>query len=380
MPAKQSEPAVLGLADGSVFRGRHFGHPSPAVGEVVFNTSYTGYQEVITDASYCDQIVTFTFPHIGNVGANPLDVESQTSHASAVVIRDQSIIPSSWRSAGTLDGFLKEIGIPGISGIDTRKLTRLLRDRGAANGCVLPGEDAAAAVERAREFSGLEGSKLAPKVSAASRSECAEGTWDPESNRNPPVAPAADAPAVAVLDCGVKANILRMLAQRGLRPILMPYSSAIEDLLGAGVQGVLVSNGPGDPGPCEEAIRTMKGLLERQVPVFGICLGAQILALAAGCSTEKMKFGHHGCNHPVLDENTRQVAITSQNHGFAISREGMPDNVAVTHVSLFDGSIQGIRMTDAPAFAFQGHPEASPGPHDVAGLFDRFAELVRARA
>jgi len=380
MLAKQSEPAVLGLADGSVFCGRHFGHPSPAVGEVVFNTSYTGYQEVITDASYCGQIVTFTFPHIGNVGANPLDVESDASHASAIVIRDRSIIPSNWRSAGTLEGFLKEMSIPGISGIDTRKLTRLLRDRGATNGCVLPGDDGAAAVEQARKFAGLEGSKLAPEVSTDMRTEHTEGTWDHESNCNPGIPLASGAPCVAVLDCGVKANILRMLAQRGLRPILMPYSSALEDLLGAGVKGVLVSNGPGDPSPCEEAIETMKGLLVKKIPVFGICLGAQILSLAAGCSTEKMKFGHHGCNHPVLDEETRQVAITSQNHGFAISRGGMPANVAVTHVSLFDGSIQGIEMKDAPAFAFQGHPEASPGPHDMAGLFDKFADLVLAHA
>ena len=374
-------PAVLGLSDGTFFVGQHFGGNCPAVGEIVFNTSITGYQEIVTDASYHAQIVMFTFPHIGNVGCNQIDRESKHAHAGGIVIRSLSLVASNWRSECSLDEFLKDLGIPGICGIDTRQLTHKLRDGGTLNGCILPGLNTDAAVQRAREFPGIAGSKLAPLVSAEdSALYSGETLWDPAANICPRGKAEDNALTAVVIDCGVKSNIPRMLAQRGLRVRLLPYSCTLEDVLAERPDGVLVSNGPGDPAPCAEMVDVVRGLIDRAIPTFGICLGAQLLALAAGCRTEKMKFGHHGANHPVLNVLDGTVAITSQNHGFAISKDSLADNVRVTHTSLFDRSIQGVELANAPAFAFQGHPEASPGPHDMELLFDRFVEMVAGNA
>ncbi len=377
---KRFKIATLALADGTVFKGRLFGAEAATVGEVVFNTSMSGYQEIITDASYHDQIVAFTFPHIGNVGTNLLDVESGNSHVSAIIIKSLSLTTSSWRSAMTLDDYLSGLGIPGISGIDTRKLTRRLREKGSTGGCVLPSGDARKAIRLAKSFKGLLGSKLAQKVSGKRRHGHCEELWNPETNAYPKIKQGKGKPLVAVLDCGAKTNILRMLVDRGLDVVVMPYSSTFDRVIAEKPSGVLISNGPGDPAPCDDMIETVRQLLNANIPLFGICLGAQLLALASGCRTEKMKFGHHGANHPVLDVKTHNVAITSQNHGFAVSRASLPINVKETHHSLFDGSIQGIELKDRPAFAFQGHPEASPGPHDLSPLFDKFKGMILKRA
>jgi carbamoyl-phosphate synthase small subunit len=370
-------PALLVLADGTVFRGLSVGAEGVAVGEVVFNTGMTGYQEILTDPSYTRQIVTLTYPHIGNVGTNPEDEESDRIYASGLVIRDLAMRPSSWRSREDLGSYLRRYGIPAIAGIDTRRLTRLLREKGAQNGCLMAGKvDEAQALERARAFPGLAGMDLAKVVSCQAPYVWEEKTWVRGSGF-----PRLETPQyhVVAYDYGVKRNILRMLAARGCRLTVVPAQTSAAEVLALKPDGVLLSNGPGDPEPCDYAIRAIRSLLAAGVPTFGICLGHQLLALASGARTVKMKFGHHGSNHPVQDLDSGRVMITSQNHGFAVDAETLPDNLRATHVSLFDGSLQGIARTDVPAFGFQGHPEASPGPHDVAYLFDRFVALMKER-
>jgi len=377
LPVSTAAPALLVLADGTVFRGLSVGAEGVAVGEVVFNTGMTGYQEILTDPSYTRQIVTLTYPHIGNVGTNPEDEESDCIYASGLVIRDLAMRPSSWRSREDLGSYLRRHGIPAIAGIDTRRLTRLLREKGAQNGCLMAGRvDEAQALERARAFPGLAGMDLAKVVSCQAPYVWEEKTWVRGS-----VFPRLETPQyhVVAYDYGVKRNILRMLAARGCRLTVVPAQTSAAEVLALKPDGVLLSNGPGDPEPCDYAIRAIRSLLAAGVPTFGICLGHQLLALASGARTVKMKFGHHGSNHPVQDLDSGRVMITSQNHGFAVDAETLPDNLRATHVSLFDGSLQGIARTDVPAFGFQGHPEASPGPHDVAYLFDRFVALMKER-
>lgn len=370
-------PAILVLADGTIFRGYAIGAEGSTSGEVVFNTALTGYQEILTDPSYCRQIVTLTYPHIGNVGCNAEDFESRANFAAGLVIRDLPIRAESWRLEDTLSDYLKKHGIVAIAGIDTRKLTRILREQGAQAGCIVAAAaggtlDEAAALAEARAFPGLAGMDLARVVSAESSYEWSQGEWTLTGYR-----PAADARFhVVAYDFGVKYNILRMLAERGCRVTVVPAQTPASEVLAMQPSGVFLSNGPGDPEPCDYAVAAIREFLKRGVPVFGICLGHQLLALASGARTLKMKFGHHGANHPVKDLDTNQVLITSQNHGFAVEAESLPDNVRATHVSLFDGSLQGIARTDVPAFSFQGHPEASPGPHDVAYLFDRFLDTM----
>jgi carbamoyl-phosphate synthase small subunit len=374
-------PAVLALADGTVFRGRSFGAPVLAAGEVVFNTAMTGYQEILTDPSYCRQIVTLTYPHIGNCGANPEDVEASTIHAAGLVVKDVPRRLSNWRSAEPLDGYLQREGVPAIAGIDTRRLTRLLRDRGAQNGCLVaaarPGDaiDERAAIDAARAFPGLAGMDLARVVSTREPYHWTEGSWRLGAGF---VSQSARRFRVVVYDYGVKRNILRLLADRGCELIVLPAQASAADALAQRPDGIFLSNGPGDPEPCEYAIAATRELIDRGLPTFGICLGHQILGLASGARTIKMKFGHHGANHPVRNLDTGQVHITSQNHGFAVDPSSLPANLRVTHVSLFDGSIQGLERTDRPAFCFQGHPEASPGPQDIHYLFDRFVASMDA--
>ena len=370
-------PALLVLADGTVFRGFSVGAEGVAVGEVVFNTGMTGYQEILTDPSYTRQIVTLTYPHIGNVGTNPEDEESDRIYASGLVIRDLAMRPSSWRSREDLGSYLRRHGIPAIAGIDTRKLTRLLREKGAQNGCLMAGTvDEGQALEQARAFPGLAGMDLAKVVSCKAPYVWEEQTWVRGSGYARLETPQYH---VVAYDYGVKRNILRMLAARGCRVTVVPAQTPAAEVLALEPDGVLLSNGPGDPEPCDYAIRAIRSLLAAGVPTFGICLGHQLLALASGARTVKMKFGHHGSNHPVQDLDSGRVMITSQNHGFAVDAETLPDKLRATHVSLFDGSLQGIARTDVPAFGFQGHPEASPGPHDVAYLFDRFVALMKER-
>ncbi len=379
----QLPPAILALADGTVFRGHSIGAPGRTVGEVVFNTSITGYQEILTDPSYCRQIVTLTYPHIGNYGVNPEDAEATRIHAAGLVIKDLPIRTSNFRATGTLTDYLAGEGVPGIAGLDTRRLTRILREKGAQAGCLLagsaPGEtlDEAAAIEAARAFPGLAGMDLAKAVSVTEPYAWTQGTWSLGQGH------AADAPSkakrrfrVVAFDYGVKRNILRMLADRGCELTVVPAQTRAAEVLALDPQGVFLSNGPGDPEPCDYAIEASRDLIGRGIPTFGICLGHQIMGLASGAKTLKMKFGHHGANHPVKDLETGQVLITSQNHGFAVDPATLPANLKVTHVSLFDGSIQGLARTDRPAFCFQGHPEASPGPHDIGYLFDRFIKLM----
>lgn len=374
MIEKKSEPAILALADGSIFRGISIGASGSRVGEVVFNTSMTGYQEILTDPSYKSQIITFTYPHIGNVGINSEDSESQHVHASGMVIRDLSMVPSSFRSEMPLDEYLQQQQVVAIAEIDTRKLTRLLRDKGTQNACLMAGTvDDATAVKLAQEFSGLQGADLASVVTADEAHSWSEGSWKLGEGHS---IPTSSQYKVVALDFGVKQNILRLLADRGCAVQVVPATATIEEIMAYKPDGVFLSNGPGDPEPCDYAISTITQLLDRSVPLFGICLGHQLLALAAGGSTEKMKFGHHGGNHPVIDLETNQVMITSQNHGFAVSENGMPETIIPTHRSLFDGTLQGIRIDGKPAFSFQGHPEASPGPHDVLPLFDQFINLM----
>lgn len=374
MIEKKSEPAILALADGTIFRGISIGASGSRVGEVVFNTSMTGYQEILTDPSYKSQIITFTYPHIGNVGINSEDSESQQVHASGMVIRDLSMVPSSFRNETPLDEYLQQQQVVAIAEIDTRKLTRLLRDKGAQNACLMAGTvDDETAVKLAQEFSGLQGTDLASVVTTDEPHSWSEGSWKLGEGHT---TPASSKYKVVALDFGVKQNILRLLADRGCDVQVVPATSAIEEIMAYQPDGVFLSNGPGDPEPCDYAISTIAALLEKSIPLFGICLGHQLLALAAGGSTEKMKFGHHGGNHPVIDLETSRVMITSQNHGFAVSETGIPKTIIPTHRSLFDGTLQGIRIDGKPAFSFQGHPEASPGPHDVLPLFDQFISLM----
>jgi len=369
--------AVLALADGSVFRGQGIGAPGESVGEVVFNTAMTGYQEILTDPSYARQLVTLTFPHIGNTGCNAADEEARGAMAAGLIIRDLPLRTSNWRSEETLQAYLERHGIVGIAGIDTRRLTRILREAGAQGGCLMCGEsvDVDEALDKARAFPGMQGMDLAKTVSTAQAYPWTEGSLDLDSGE---WAESDGAFHVVAYDFGIKRNILRMLADRGCRMTVVPATTPAKQVLALAPDGVFLSNGPGDPEPCDYAIEAIRELLDTGLPLFGICLGQQLLALAAGAKTVKMKFGHHGANHPVQDLDTGQVLITSQNHGFAADEDTLPDNVRATHRSLFDGSLQGIELTDHRAFGFQGHPEASPGPHDIRGLFDRFVGEMEA--
>jgi len=372
--------ALLVLEDGTQFHGRAIGATGSAVGEVVFNTSMTGYQEILTDPSYSRQIVTLTYPHIGNVGTNAADAESTQVRAQGLVIRDLPLIASNYRNEEGLSDYLTRHNIVAIADIDTRKLTRLLREKGAQNGCIIAGDapDAAEALAKAKAFPGLKGMDLAKEVTVAQPYSWQQGSWTLEGELPAPAA-AADLPFhVVAYDYGVKRNILRMLVDRGCRLTVVPAQTSAEDVLKLNPDGVFLSNGPGDPEPCDYAITAIKRLLETDIPVFGICLGHQLLALASGAKTVKMKLGHHGGNHPVKDHDNNTVMITAQNHGFAVDDSNLPANLRVTHTSLFDHTVQGIHRTDKAAFSFQGHPEASPGPHDAAPLFDHFIELIKA--
>jgi len=372
------DSAALVLADGTVFQGRSIGARGMAVGEVVFNTAMTGYQEILTDPSYFRQIVTLTYPHIGNTGVNGEDWESDRIYAAGLVVRDLPRLHSSWRSPQTLDSFLKEQNVVAIADIDTRRLTRLLRSQGAQNGCLMAGEaDAELALSEARDFPGLAGMDLAKVVTAQKPYEWSEGRWELGKGYRKIEQPRFH---VVAYDYGIKRNILRMLAERGSRVTVVPAQFPAKEILRMKPDGVFLSNGPGDPEPCDYAIEAIGEILDTTViPVFGICLGHQLMGLASGAKTVKMKFGHHGANHPVKDLDTGRVVITSQNHGFAVDPATLPPNLRATHVSLFDGSLQGFARTDRPAFCFQGHPEASPGPHDIGYLFDRFAKMIDAK-
>ncbi|HEY9148234.1 MAG TPA: glutamine-hydrolyzing carbamoyl-phosphate synthase small subunit [Gammaproteobacteria bacterium] len=375
------QPALLALEDGTLFWGESIGIEGQTVGEVVFNTSLTGYQEILTDPSYARQIVTLTYPHIGNVGTNAEDEESSEVFASGLVIRDLPLLASNWRSEMPLDEYLRKNKVVGIADIDTRKLTRILREKGAQNGCIVAGEniDAEAAVAAARAFPGLKGMDLAKEVSTHQPYEWAQGSWSLEGGLpGHPDAPIEEALPnhVVAYDYGVKRNILRMLVDRGCRLTVVPAQTPADEVMKLKPDGIFLANGPGDPAPCDYAIEAIKTLIDTGLPIFGICLGHQLLSLASGASTVKMKFGHHGGNHPVQDLDSGAVMITAQNHGFAVDEETLPKTLRATHRSLFDGSLQGVHRTDCPAFSFQGHPEASPGPHDAAPLFDHFIELI----
>ncbi|PIL41050.1 glutamine-hydrolyzing carbamoyl-phosphate synthase small subunit [Massilia psychrophila] len=375
-----SVPAILALADGTIFKGISIGAAGHTTGEVVFNTAMTGYQEILTDPSYARQIVTLTYPHIGNYGINLEDVEASKVHAAGLIIRDLPLMASNFRSTQSLADYLKAENVVAIAGIDTRKLTRLLREKGAQSGAILTGTQgieplAAQALELARSFPGLAGMDLAKVVSTKTAYEWAESEWVLGGGYGKQAAPKFH---VVAFDYGVKRNILRMLAQRGCRITVLPAQASALDALALNPDGIFLANGPGDPEPCDYAIAATRELIERGIPTFGICLGHQIMALASGAKTMKMKFGHHGANHPVQDLDSKKVMITSQNHGFAVDAATLPGNCRVTHVSLFDGSLQGFARLDKPAFCFQGHPEASPGPTDVAYLFDRFIDLMQA--
>jgi len=390
----QTSPAILVLADGTVFRGTAIGASGSSVGEVVFNTSMTGYQEILTDPSYCRQIVTLTYPHIGNVGCNPEDVESRQVFASGLIIRDLSQTVSNFRATQSLPDYLKANNVVAIAGIDTRKLTRILRSKGAQSGCIATGDNVEAALAAARGFAGLAGMDLAQVVTCDKSYDWKQREWElgvgyqdlevrTEDLAKGGVAVSSQSSIlnpnyyhVVAYDFGVKRNILRMLAERGCRITVVPAKTSAADVLALKPDGVFLSNGPGDPEPCDYAIAATQKFLEVGMPLFGICLGHQILGLASGAKTVKMKFGHRGANHPVQDTQTKRVMITSQNHGFAVDAATLPKNARVTHISLFDGTLQGFELTDKPAFCFQGHPEASPGPHDVDGLFDKFVELM----
>ncbi len=368
-------PAILALADGTVFHGYSIGAAGQTSGEVVFNTAMTGYQEILTDPSYSRQIVTLTYPHIGNTGVNPEDVESSKIHAAGLIIRDLPLQVSNFRATQSLPDYLKSEGIVAIAGIDTRKLTRVLREKGAQSGAIVAGPNAKAetALELARAFPGINGMDLAKVVSTKAKYEWTQTEWTLGEGYGTQANPKFH---VVAFDYGVKYNILRMLAQRGCKVTVLPAQATAADALALNPDGIFLSNGPGDPQPCDYAIAASRELIEKGLPTFGICLGHQIMALASGAKTIKMKFGHHGANHPVQDLDTKQVMITSQNHGFAVDPDTLPSNCRVTHVSLFDGSLQGFERTDKPAFCFQGHPEASPGPHDIAPLFDRFVAMM----
>ena len=375
--ATTTVPAILVLADGSVFRGQSIGAHGRSVGEVVFNTAMTGYQEILSDPSYCRQIVTLTCPHVGNVGTTPEDAESGAIFAAGLIIRDLSRQVSNWRSRQSLTDYLVERNVVAIAGIDTRRLTRLLREKGAQSGCLMVGDlDEAAARAAAQAFPGLAGMDLAREVSCSVPYAWTEGSWHLGRGF---AAPGENRFRVVAYDYGVKRNILRMLRDRGCEVTVVPAMTPAEDVLAMHPDGVFLSNGPGDPEPCDYAITAIRNIVDAGLPTFGICLGHQLLALASGGRTLKMKFGHHGANHPVQDLESRRVMITSQNHGFAVDQASLPANLRVTHLSLFDGSLQGMARTDRPAFSFQGHPEASPGPHEAGGLFDRFISLMKAR-
>ncbi len=375
--------AILALADGTVFYGHSIGSVGCQVGEVVFNTSMTGYQEILTDPSYAQQIITLTYPHIGNVGTNQQDWEAKAIHATGLVVRDSSMIMSSWRGEKTLNRFLLDNDVIGIADIDTRKLTRILRDKGAQNGCIMAVENPAdldeeKAIKLAQGFTGLKNTDLAKVVSVKEPYVWQGGAeWQLVNNAYPQCD--NHKYNVVAYDFGIKQNILRKLAERGCHVTVIPAQTPAQDVLAMNPDGVFLSNGPGDPAPCDYAISATQTFIEKQIPLFGICLGMQIMSLASGAKALKMKFGHHGGNHPVEDVRNKRVYITSQNHGFAIDEETLPENLAVTHRSLFDGSLQGIERTDVPAFAFQGHPEASPGPQDIDDLFDHFIELMHAQ-
>ncbi|MCI3206332.1 glutamine-hydrolyzing carbamoyl-phosphate synthase small subunit [Pandoraea capi] len=368
-------PAILALADGTVFRGYAIGAAGHTIGEVVFNTAITGYQEILTDPSYARQIVTLTYPHIGNTGVNGEDVEATKVHAAGLIIKDLPILDSNFRADKTLSQYLKDEGVVAIAGIDTRRLTRILRDKGAQNGCILAGEEAdeAKAIALAQSFPGLAGMDLAKVVSTTETYSWTQTEWRLGEGYGEQKDPKFH---VVALDYGVKRNILRMLAERGCKVTVLPAQSSADDVFALNPDGVFLSNGPGDPEPCDYAIAATKTFLERRIPTFGICLGHQIMGLAVGAKTLKMKTGHHGANHPVKDLSTGRVVITSQNHGFAVDANSLPENARVSHVSLFDGTLQGFELTDRPAFCFQGHPEASPGPHDIGYLFDRFVQSM----
>ena len=370
--------ALLALEDGSLFYGESVGVPGQAVGEVVFNSAMTGYQEILTDPSYARQIVTLTYPHIGNTGANPEDMESPGVYATGLVIRDLPLLHSNFRAAESLTEFIRRHKLVGIAGIDTRRLTRLLREKGAQNGCILAVEkggklDKKQALKVARAFPGLKGMDLAKVVTTKKPYTWEEGLWELGKGHAKQEHPRF---RVVACDFGIKRNILRMLAARGCRLTVVPAQTTAEDILKMKPDGVFLSNGPGDPEPCAYAIESIRRIIDTGLPVFGICLGHQLMGLASGARTIKMKFGHHGANHPVLEVASERVMITSQNHGFAVDEASLPSNLRVTHRSLFDGSVQGLERTDKPAFCFQGHPEASPGPHDVSPLFDRFIEMM----
>jgi carbamoyl-phosphate synthase small subunit len=369
-------PALLALADGTVFRGVAIGAAGSSCGEVVFNTALTGYQEILSDPSYCRQIVTLTYPHIGNVGTNDEDDEAGQVHAAGLVVRDLSACVSNFRSERSLNDYLEARSVVGIAGIDTRQLTRRLRDGGAQAGAIVSGTDQAQALHLARSFPGMSGLDLAQVVSVREPYPWTETAWNLGSGFGRLERPRFH---VVAYDFGVKRNILRLLAQRNCRVTVVPARTPVAEVLRLAPDGVFLSNGPGDPEPCDYAIVATRELIGRGMPVFGICLGHQIMGLAVGGRTMKMKFGHHGANHPVQDLESGRVMITSQNHGFAVEPQSLPSNCKVTHVSLFDGSLQGFRLTDRPAFCFQGHPEASPGPHDLGGLFDRFTGLMDER-
>jgi carbamoyl-phosphate synthase small subunit len=372
-----TQTAVLALEDGSVFHGRSIGAEGKTSGEVVFNTAMTGYQEILTDPSYARQLVTLTFPHVGNTGCNATDEEAGAPMAAGLIIRDLPVQLSNWRSEESLSDFLKRHDVIAISDIDTRALTRILRDKGAQGGCIVAGPTGSAeeALESAMAFPGMQGQDLASVVSTEEAYHWQEGSWDLDQCAS---ADGSGEYHVVAYDFGVKRNILRMLADRGCRITVVPAKTPPREVLALEPDGVFLSNGPGDPEPCGYAIESIRELLTRGLPIFGICLGHQLLALATGARTVKMKFGHHGANHPVQDLADKRVYITSQNHGFAVDEDSLPDNVHTTHRSLFDGSLQGIALTNRPAFGFQGHPEASPGPHDIAPLFDRFVTLLEA--
>jgi carbamoyl-phosphate synthase small subunit len=372
-------PAILALEDGTVFRGISIGAAGSTVGEVVFNTAMTGYQEILTDPSYSRQLVTLTYPHIGNTGVNDADRESAHVMAAGLIIRDLPLAMSSWRSKETLDAYLRREKITAIADIDTRKLTRLLRTKGAQNGCIMAGEkvDEAEALKQAKAFPGLKGMDLAKVVSTTKAYEFRQGSWQLETDKSPTVEGGRF--HVVAYDYGVKYNILRILVDHGCRVTVVPAQMSAKDVLALRPDGVFLANGPGDPEPCDYAIAAIRELLTTGIPVFGICLGHQLLGLASGAKTLKMKFGHHGANHPVIDLDTGRVMISSQNHGFAVDEATLPANLRATHRSLFDGTLQGVERTDCEAFSFQGHPEASPGPHDVKPLFERFVRAMVAR-
>jgi carbamoyl-phosphate synthase small subunit len=370
-----TQQAVLALEDGSLFYGQSIGVAGETTGEVVFNTAMTGYQEILTDPSYAKQIVTLTFPHIGNTGCNAVDEESPRPMSAGLIVRDAAMLHSHWRSNESLSEYLQRHSMVAIAGIDTRRLTRLLRQKGAQGGSIIAGDhaDKEDALANARNFPGMQGQDLARVVSTAEVYEWSQGSYELDSadwKTTPPVL------HVVAYDFGIKRNILRMLSDRGCRVTVVPAMTPASDVIAMQPDGVFLSNGPGDPEPCDYAIEAIRELLRTDLPIFGICLGVQLLGLAAGASTLKMKFGHHGANHPVQDLDTKQVLITSQNHGFALDEESLPDNIRATHRSLFDGSLQGIEFDNGRVFGFQGHPEASPGPHDIAVLFDRFITLM----